>query len=264
MFMLYLSIHTFGQSWELGGFVGTSGYMGDLNPINPFKVNNLAVGGQVKRNFDGYWSLKLNFSHGKIEAADANSDNAQFRERNLSFFSPLTEVSLQTEFNFFKYIPSFSRRRYSPYLFVGAGFVTFDPRTEFQGNVYQLSIQGTEGQPLNNSYKTLALTIPFGTGIKYNFSGKWTLGAELGYRTAYSDYLDDVSTSYKPEKLVDPVVPGSSFRQSLADRSGEVGRASPYTSGTQRGDYRKHDTYLFLGFTISYAIFNIKCPVVDE
>lgn len=256
--ILGVSKSSFAQTWELGGFAGTAGYMGDLNPNNPLKVGNLAFGGHAKRNFDGYWALKLNVAYGKIEAADAESGNAYYRSRNLNFFSPLTEVSLQTEFNFFNYIPSISRRIYSPYLYVGVGFVTFNPKTVYDGKTYQLSTMGTEGQKKGNSYRTLALSVPFGAGVKYNFSGKWSLGAELGYRTAYTDYLDDVSQNYVPATLAaDPT--DAEIRQALADPSD-----IPHTHGTQRGDYRKNDTYLFLGFTISFTFFNDKCPVVDE
>ncbi|MBC8054456.1 MAG: outer membrane beta-barrel protein [Sphingobacteriaceae bacterium] len=257
---LFFSTISFGQTWEFGGFVGTAGYMGDLNPINPVKVNNLAFGAQIKRNFDGYWSLKLNAAHGKVEAADSKSDNKQFRNRNLSFFSPVTELSLQTEFNFFRYIPSISKKIYSPYLFIGVGVVSFNPQTTFEGNVYQLTDYPTEGQ----KYNTLALSMPLGAGVKYNFSGKWTLGAEIGYRTAYTDYIDDVSTVYLAERLDNPDKPNdSAMARLLSDRSFQVGEPE-HRSGTQRGDYRKNDTYLFLGFTISYTLFNIKCPVVDD
>lgn len=244
--------------------MGTAGYMGDLNPIKPYKVNNLALGGQVKRNFDGYWSLRLNLSHGKIEASDSESDNADHKARNLSFFSPVTELGIQTEFNFFNYIPSFSRKIYSPYLFAGIGIMAFNPQTVYQDNVYELSLYGTEGQDLNKSYKKSAIVVPIGAGVKYNLSGKWTLGAELGYRTAYSDYLDDVSGKYASDQRL--LLPGesgtNSIRIALADRSPELGYPR-HSVGTQRGDSRKNDTYFFLGFTLSYAIFSQKCPVVD-
>lgn len=263
IFFLCVSNKISAQSWELGGFVGTAGYMGDLNPIDPFKVSNIAFGGHVKRNFDGYWALKFNVAHGEIEAYDSESDNAQFRVRNLSFFSPVTEVSLQTEFNFFNYIPSFSSKRYSPYLFAGVGFVNFNPKAIYNGETYELSLYGTEGQDINKTYKKLALTIPFGAGIKYNFAGKWTIGGELGYRNAYTDYLDDVSGKYASINDLTVVSAIADLRLALSDRSPEVG-VDRHVAGTQRGDMRKRDTYLFVGFTLSYSFFSSKCPVVDN
>jgi len=171
-------------SWEVGGFVGSSGYIGDLNPVTPYKLTDPAFGGFLKRNFDGYWNFKFAVMHGTIRENDANSANAQFRKRNLSFFTPLTELSFQTEFNFFNYIPATGKRRLSPYLFAGIGFVSFNPKANLNGEVYDLNLFGTEGQDLNNSYKTIALAIPFGAGIKYNIAGNVTVGAEAGYRTA--------------------------------------------------------------------------------
>lgn len=248
------------QSLELGGFVGTAGYMGDLNPLNPFLINKVAFGGHVKKHLDGYWSIKLNAMHGEIQGNDADSDNEYYKSRNLSFFSPITELSLQTEFNFFNYIPSVSKRRYSPYLFAGIGVVSFNPKARYNNKVYELPELRTEGQA--SEYKQLVLTIPYGAGVKYNFSGKWTLGAELGYRTAYTDYLDDVSGRYQRDEIMkDPL--DSDIRLRLADRSPDLGFPA-HSNGTQRGDFRKHDTYLFLGFTISYTFFTYKCPVVDN
>jgi hypothetical protein len=245
------------QSLELGGFVGTAGYMGDLNPVNPFSLNKVAFGGHVKKHLDGYWSIKLNGMHGEIQGADAELKNDYYKSRNLSFFSPITELSLQTEFNFFNYIPSVSKRRYSPYLFAGVGVVSFNPKARSINNkVYELPELRTEGQA--SAYKQLVLTIPYGAGVKYNFSGKWTLGAELGYRTAYTDYLDDVSRTYQPDEIAKDAF-AKEIRQTFADRS-----FNQHSNGTQRGDFRKHDTYLFLGFTISYTFFTYKCPVVDN
>jgi hypothetical protein len=196
--------------------------------------------------------------HGTIQGADAKLNNDYYKSRNLSFFSPVTELSLQTEFNFFNYIPTLSKRRYSPYLFAGIGFVSFNPKTRYNNKVYELHDYRTEGQT-GDSYKQLAMSVPFGAGFKYNFSGKWTIGTELGYRTAYTDYLDDVSKRYEPDLIVSQNSAQTNLRLALADRSEEG-----HVSKVQRGDFRPRDTYLFLGFTISYTFFTYKCPVVDE
>jgi hypothetical protein len=243
------------QSWEVGGFIGRSGYMGDLNPAKPYAFNNYAFGAQVKRNFDGYFSLKLNYVHGKIQAADSLSDNEQHRNRNLSFFSPLDEIALHLEFNFFNYIPSLSKKRFSPYLFTGIGATIFNPQTNYKGSTYRLNQYGTEGQELPDTYKLLALSIPYGAGIKYNITGKWNLIGEVGYRTANTDYLDDVSNKY-PAYIGSPTPDQLTLlRQNLSDPS----KSRIGVSDTQRGDFRKKDTYMFFGVSLTYTFLSQKC-----
>ncbi len=245
------------QTWEIGGFAGASGYMGDLNPVNPFNFKDPAYGAQIKRNFDGFWSLKLNVMHGKIQADDANSPDPQYKERNLSFFSPVTEGTLQLEFNFFEYIPSISSKRYAPYLFTGIGGVLFNPQTTYNGTVYQLNLYGTEGQDISNPYKKYAITMPYGIGVKYNITGNWSLIGELGYRTARTDFLDDVSGTY-------PVKAGlyNNIAVALSDRTGENTGIYTGSAGTQRGDMRKRDTYMFAGLSLTFTFVSLKCPVV--
>ena len=87
------------QTWEAGGFLGGTAYMGDINPVKPYKVTDPAFGIQIKRNFDGYWSAKLNYIYGKVRASDASSSNVYQLERNLDFHSPVSELSMQIEFN---------------------------------------------------------------------------------------------------------------------------------------------------------------------
>jgi hypothetical protein len=238
------------QSWEIGGFAGRSGYMGDINPENPAKLTDMAFGGQLKRNVDPYWSFKLNVMHGEIRGDDARSSNAYQQQRNLNFYSGLTEATLQTEFNFFNYIPDVSKKIYTPYLFAGIGGIIFSPKTMYNGQEYQLANYNTEGV----DYKTTALVVPYGAGVKYNVKGYWNLIGEVGYRTAFTDYLDDISTVY-PDKTTLT----NNDARALSDRSGE--RAGVYygATGTQRGDFRKRDTYMFVGISLTYTFVSQKC-----
>jgi len=258
--IIFLTIsNSSAQTWEVGGFVGGSGYMGDINPTKPYKVNNLAFGGQVKRNLDGYWALKLNVMHGKIAADDGDSENEYQRSRNINFFSKITEVSLQAEFNFFNYfpgsLPGNGTRKATPYLFTGIGGVLFDPKTIYAGEEYLLHDYITEGESLSDRYKRRSLSVPYGAGLKYNISGNWNLIGEVGYRTAFTDFLDDVSGVY-PSYFG---IPGynNELDAVLSDPSPEprVGRA-----GVQRGDFRKRDTYMFMGISLTYTFVSLKCP----
>ena len=240
------------QSWEVGGFAGGAGYMGDLNPNNPLKVSGVAAGGFLKRNFNGYLSAKLAYTYGTIAGADSTSSDPQRRARNLSFMTQLSEVSMVAEFNFMKYIPSVSQSVYTPFIYVGIGYAGYKPQANYNGQTYDLRPLETEGQ--SKPYSNNAISIPYGAGIKYNFGGAWNLIADIGYRNPNTDYLDDVSGLYPDKtKMTNPIA------AALSDRSGEKTGVYLGTTGTQRGDFRSRDTYWFVGISISYTFITQKC-----
>jgi hypothetical protein len=249
--LLFITCNLQAQSWEVGGFFGAAGYMGDLNQTNPIKPSGPALGAMVKYNFNGYLALKANFTYATIAGADSTSHNQQTRNRNLSFITPLNELSVTGEFNFFQYIPSISHSLYTPFIYIGVGLVKYTPQANYQGQTYDLRPLETEGQ--GKPYSNLALSIPYGVGVKYNFSGAWNLIADIGYRNPNTDYLDDVSGNYPDKTKLSPL------GAVLSDRSGEKTGNYIGTAGTQRGDLRPRDTYLFVGFTISYTFITSKC-----
>lgn len=250
--LIFSSYNLQAQSWEIGGTVGGAGYMGDLNPNNPLKISGASGGLFVKYNFNRYLSAKVNYTYGIISAADSTSGNAQFRNRNLSFTTKLNELSLIGEFNFMQYTPSVTKNVYTPFVFAGVGLINYNPRANYKGQTYNLASYTTEGQGL--PYSNQAITIPYGAGFKYNVSGRLSLIADIGYRFAFTDYLDDVSGVY-PDKSKLP----NSLSVALSDRSGEQTGVYTGSAGSQRGDLRPRDTYLFIGFSISYTFITQKC-----
>lgn len=249
IFFILISYNLKAQTWEIGGAVGGSGYIGDLDPHNTVKPGGFSIGGFVKRNFNGYLSAKVNYTYGTISAADSDSPNEQMRNRNLSFKTALSEVSVIGEFNFMHYIPEAGKNKFTPYIYLGVAAVNYFPSAVYKGNTYQLRGFLTEGQA--QPYKTVAIAIPYGLGIKYNILGKWTLAGDIGYRSTNTDYLDDVSGAYP--------APGRSQAPLLTDRSGENTGVYIGSPGSQRGDTRPRDTYFFLQVGLSYTFVTQKC-----
>jgi len=236
-------------TWEIGVSAGGAGYVGDLNQNNPVQISGLNAGVFVKRNFSSYLGVRLNYNYGQIQAYDENSNNEQFRERNLSFKTGLNEGSAILDINFFDYKINGGNRRFTPYLFAGVGFINFKPKIKYQGTIYRLDKLATEGQ--DNGYRNTVLTIPYGGGIRYNYKDTWSIFSEIGYRTAFTDYIDDVSGVYP----VNPVYVGNNPALNISDPSlHQTG-----ISGTQRGDFRKRDTYLFVSVGISFTFVSSKC-----
>ncbi|PST82259.1 hypothetical protein C7T94_15820 [Pedobacter yulinensis] len=238
--------------WELGLSGGAAGYMGDLNPSNPFRISGPSAAVYGKIHFDAHFGLRGQYSYGSISARDSRSSNAQIRKRNLSFKSPLHEAALLLDFNFMDYFSGGGRQFMTPYLFAGVAATAFEPSAKYQGSTYRLAEYRTEGQDV--PYNRIVVSIPYGAGFRYNFRGNWSVFSEIGYRTSTSDYLDDVSGTYT--RFPDQVAP---LRRALADRSAELAGGTWNAAGSQRGDFRKRDTYMFVGIGISFTFVPQNC-----
>jgi len=249
--LFIFSYHVQAQTWEVGGSVGGAGYIGDLNPDNPVKISGASAGLYVKRNFDGYFSAKLNFSYARFGATDSTSSSQQFRDRNLSFTDGVMELAVIGEFNFLKYIPDAGPNKFTPFIYAGVGITAYDPRTVYNGSAGSLRQLKTEGQ--KTQYGDNTMVIPYGIGIKYNIGGKFSLAADMGYRYTFTDYLDDVSGMYADKSKLTGVA------RALSDRSGEKTGIYIGSAGTQRGDLKPRDSYFIVGLTISYTFVTKRC-----
>jgi hypothetical protein len=245
LFCLFFGSVTLAQRVEIGVIAGGAGYLGDLNPYNPLKISGLSGGVFTKLNLDPHFGIGLHYNYGKIEANDANSNFEQLRDRNLKFETPLHEFSFLLDFNLFDLTAYNRKTKFTPYLFVGIGSVFFKPKTTYLDEEYELRELRTEGQ--EQAYRSSAITFPYGVGVKYKLKESWTLFSQVGYRTALTDFLDDVSGVYPAEPRF------------LSDRSGEVTGVYLGEPGTQRGNFRKRDHYMFVGIGISYTFVSQKC-----
>ena len=186
------------------------------------------------------------------------------RRRNLSFRSSLIEGSLRAEFNFFPYgLVVSSQRRSTPYIFCGIGLFKFNPqamvvdpatgKTEW----YDLQPLGTEGQgtaayPERQKYQLKEVSMPFGFGYRWRLSPSMHLTVEYGWRKTWTDYLDDVSTTYVGAELLNGTSAGS-MAAVLADRSGEVEPGYVNGVGIKRGDDALCDWYSYFSVSISFS-----------
>lgn len=248
------------QEW--GGWIGGSSYLGDLNPSYNFSQTRPAFGAFYKYSIGPYIAFKGGLNYAKIQFKDElNNDDAVFPvNRNLSFRSNIFEITGNAEFNFFRYIPGSKTYFATPYLTLGFAATFFNPQAEYDGEWYDLRDLGTEGQQhdaftARTPYKKVVPTIPVGIGFKYWLQDRWNFGFEASYRFAFTDYLDDVSTTYVNSN----VLGNASVTAALADRSIEIGDKIG-EAGRQRGDSVSNDAYIFMGIFVTYTIFEGNCP----
>ena len=235
---------------EFGILGGTGYYIGDMNSTH---FNNLRVAGGItyRKNFDRRFTFKSSALYTNVYANDENSKDAIKVNRNLKFKSDIIELSGQIEFNFLPYETGNSLYNWTPFIFTGVSIFNYNPQAEgSDGQWYNLQELGTEGQgttsfPNRKKYSLTQLSVPFGGGVKIGVSDNFNIIVEYGLRKTFTDYIDDVSTTYAgiPSEFTNIAI-------ELADQSID----GPQLAGIARGDETNKDWYSFSGITLSFRL----------
>lgn len=244
-----------GQSSEAGLMLGISSYKGDIIH-SLFDPNNFkpAVGIFFKRSINNHWSYRLGLSYGTIAGSDSESDDPFQLYRNLSFRSRILEASWIWEFNFFEYQTANPASSWTPYLLAGLAVYKFNPKAPLGDDWIELQPLGTEGQATTGynrkKYRRIQLAIPFGGGIKFKLSERIGMAVEAGARRTFTDYLDDISTTYPKKDLL--LTSSGPLAVLLSDRSPD--QLNDNNNDRQRGDAAHRDWYMFAGIQLSYTL----------
>ena len=192
------------------------------------------------------------------------------KQRNLDFRSNMWEAYGAIEF-----FPTMLFAKYDdydpflkPYGFIGAGIFHFNP----EGSIHhpngtqtwhKLHPLRTEGQgmaeyPDKKPYKLTQMNIPMGFGIKVALNERINAGVELLYRKTFTDYIDDVSTTYIDPNHFDLYLNPADADIARLIHDKTIGIVTPgvnrYPPGTQRGNSKNMDAYfstlLKVGFNL--------------
>lgn len=231
---------------------GMAYYIGDLNQTGHFMYQDPAFGLGFRYNINSRFALRANALMGKVHASDANSSSSVQRQRNLNFESWIEELSAQGEFNFLPFALG-TDDFFTPYIFIGIGGFHFNPQAKIGSDTYDLRQLSTEGQgtaakPGTKRYKLNQVAIPFGLGFRWSVSKYFGVGFEWGMRKTFTDYIDDVSTTYP-----DFTALNSAQAIVLSDRTLNK---DPNISnvGRQRGDSKTKDWYSFTVVVLSFTL----------
>lgn len=243
------------ENTEVGFIGGASYYLGDLNTTH-FN-NSLPFGGIViRKNIDRRFSYKAELLYLNIAADDRfDATDTIAINRGLHFRSSVFELSGQIEFNFLPFEAGNALYTWTPFVYTGLSFFHFNPQAENKDGLWvNLQELGTEGQgsnsfPERKKYPLTQLAIPLGGGLKIAINPSFNIILEYGVRKTFTDYLDDVSTTY-PEGVNSNVADISNATYEMSDPTGT------HIAGDQRGDPDKKDWYSFVGITLSFKLNN--------
>jgi len=254
------------QYWDMGIFLGGANYNGDFvdkGSLIVLKETHFAYGALVRYNLTKKISFRGSIYKGYISGSDNNASsnyNKKFT-RNLSFRSPVMDIGAKAEYNILPYKTGHFRYKYAPFIFLGVSYLKFNPQAYYNGKWVNLQPLGTEGQgiPLykDRAYSLSQIVIPFGLGWKQSIGRYINLGFEITAVKTFTDYLDDVSTTYVA--TADLIKAHGQIAANLSNRTGEVGERIEYTDKNMRGNPKNKDWYYFAGFTITYSILGNMC-----
>jgi hypothetical protein len=240
----------FKPNTEVGILLGTSYYLGDLNTTH-FNQPLPAVGLIIRKNIDKRFAYKAEVMYLNIQSDERYSEDTIAKNRGLHFKSPIYELSGQVEFNFLPYQPGNPLYTWTPYVYTGISIFHFNPQAENRsGEWVDLQPLGTEGQgttlfPEKEKYSLIQYSIAMGGGFKIAVNPSFNIILEYGVRKTFTDYLDDVSTTYPGD-----ILSMTNEATYMSDPSGS------HELGEQRGNPDKKDWYSFAGITLSFKLNN--------
>lgn len=250
------------HKFSLGAGLGIANYFGDLMEHNrlfsqPGFSFSISGAYSIARRFD----IRLNGGLQQVKAQDSKNSGTQYKARNLSFKSNVTDVSLSLDW----FLLNIKKHGFSPYVTAGVGAMFFNPTAVGASGKQHLRELGTEGQGIAGYpgiYRTSAVIIPLGFGVKIATGKRLSVLLDFSYRLTGTDYLDDVSSNRYPNKTaLDAKNPLTS---KFTWRGGEVG-GEPYPSNLNlpRGNPSNRDAYYTSQIKFVYA-FNKNSEVKEK
>ena len=273
---------------DLGGHYGEgTTFLKDLNlPYTKF-----AKGIFVSAYPAEWLGFRFAFNQGKLEGADSIINNKggdeHFRkERNLQFRSNIWEGYAAIEFYPTVFIEQYDglQGKIRPYGILGIGAFHFNPQAPYYApngtaqwvdlQPLRLEGQGMAEYPDRKPYKLTQLEIPMGVGFKYYLKENFYLGLEVLHRKTFTDYIDDVSTTYIDNRLFAKYL--TPQQAAMANQLYYRQNFNPVTQTSagrptdpQRGNPKQNDAYfstiLRMGWRLnswssSMAARQMRCP----
>ena len=157
---------------------------------------------------------------------------------------------------FFSYQKKIHNSYLQPYFLVGIGNYSFNPQGSYYDQILDEDVwvdlqplslegQGMTEFPDRKPYKLNQWNIPFGFGFNYEISPSIKLGLEYVGRKLFTDYLDDVNTTYIDPTLFDTYLTPSNaiIARNVNNKSKLIDASKAYNVGDQRGSSTNNDTY---------------------
>lgn len=168
----------FSQTYEIGGFVGGSNYIGDIGKTNYIAPSNFAFGGILKWNRSPRHSFRASIIAAGISGDDTKSSEPRREERGYKFDNTILEFSAGLEYTFWEFSMYSGQPQQTPYLYTGLTYFRYkNLYKRFDDEIVEDSKAGT-------------MAIPMVVGYKFTIGTNAVMGFEIGARYTFTDNLD--------------------------------------------------------------------------
>jgi hypothetical protein len=185
LYILLLSLMVSGVTFaqpkaNIGIFVGTAYYMGDINPNRHFYRSSLSLGALYRYNLNTRLALRFNAYYARLSGSDLDFPKTLHPDRPLSpaiFNTALLDAALQIEYNFLPFTPNLGKWAYTPYISAGIAGALITSSRNF-------------------------VSFPFGIGTKVNLTSRISAGAEWSFRKTFTDRIDGIGNPSETSSLL--------------------------------------------------------------
>jgi hypothetical protein len=256
---------------DFGLKLGGTNYLGEMGGLQEdgkdfvadikLQTTRPAFGLFVSYEVSPQFFVSGSIMYGRITGADSLSKAGARYTRNLHFRNDIYELAVRGEVTLLDIFDittkSWLKTHLRGYGYVGIASYYHNPEAEYKGEWVKLRPLMTEGQEV--SYSNFGFSIPIGIGVAITHNKRYRIGWEIGWRTTFTDYLDDVSSSFGNPTLMREQ--GNPVGADLSNRTYEKFDYHPngythnaFSAGAIRGDPTDNDTYIFSTINFSYVI----------
>jgi hypothetical protein len=270
-----------GPLFFLGDLGGNQGIGTDFAKDINFPLTKISKGLFVNLYPSEWFGFRIAINQGELQGydniiKDKGGAESFRKERNLQFRSNMLEAYAAVEI-----YPTVFLERYDgmkgklrPYGLAGFGIFKFNPKGEYfdangKSTWVPLAPLHTEGQgfpeyPDRKPYKLMSFEMPLGAGFKYYFAENKYAGLELVHRKSFTDYVDDVSTTYIDPNLFDQNLsaPDAAMARQLYFRKNFPNNSNtrPGFGEDQRGDPTDNDSFFSTVIRFGWCLNDRNSP----
>ncbi len=275
---------------DLGGNkgVGKSTWLKDVS----FPLTKLSKGIYANIYPTEWLGFRVSLNQGRVDGYDSlikdhGGDERLRKMRNLQFQSQILEAYAAMEIYPTVFFEKYDglQGKFRPYGLVGIGMFHFNPKGKYYApdgtakwvdlQPLRLEGQGMAEYPDRRPYSLNQMEVPLGVGFKYYIKENMYVGLEVLHRQTFTDYVDDVSTTYIDNSLFSRYLTADQaamanqlyYRQDFVPNSSQTRRPAD----AQRGDVTQNDAFftsvLRFGWRLndanspnSRALRQLRCP----